>query len=94
MNEHEVDTAGAGDCTTAVLIKELYKDKGVNLVERLSLARLEATLNEAWKVGAKCALAQWRNFGSWFKINGKITYLYEFDDLSRLAIFCIQVSRT
>ena len=47
MNEHVVDTAGAGDWTAAVLIKELYKDKGVNLVERLSLSRLEATLNEA-----------------------------------------------
>lgn len=43
MNEHEVDTAGAGDCTTAALINELYKEKGVNLVECFSLARLEAT---------------------------------------------------
>ena len=43
MNEHVVDTAGAGDCTNAALINDLYKDKEVNSVERLSLARLEAT---------------------------------------------------
>ena len=43
MNEHLVDTAGAGDWTAVALINDLYKDKEVNLVERLSLARLEAT---------------------------------------------------
>lgn len=53
MNEHVVDTAGAGDWTAAALINELYKDKEVNSVERFSLARLEAALNDAQKVGAK-----------------------------------------
>ena len=52
-NDNVLDTSGAGDWTAAALINELYRDKGVNRVERFSKAKLEAALNEAQQVGAK-----------------------------------------
>ena len=53
MNDNVVDTAGAGDWTTAALINELYKDKEVKEIKNLTLAGLKAALNHAQKVGAK-----------------------------------------
>lgn len=53
LNEHVVDTAGAGDWTAAALINGLFKDKEIKRIADYSIAEIEKALNEAQKVGAK-----------------------------------------
>lgn len=52
LNENVVDTAGAGDWTTASLINNLLKDKAIYEICDLLVSDLESALNEAQKVGA------------------------------------------
>lgn len=53
VNEKVVDTAGAGDWTTAALINNLFKDKVMLNICGLLESDLETALNEAQKVGAE-----------------------------------------
>jgi fructokinase len=53
LNEHVVDTAGAGDWTAAALINELFKDKKIKKITDFSKTEIETALNEAQKIGAK-----------------------------------------
>ena len=53
LNEHVVDTAGAGDWTAAALINNLFKGKVMLNISSLSTSDFEAALNEAQKVGAE-----------------------------------------
>lgn len=53
LNEHVVDTAGAGDWTTAALINELFKDKKIKSIANYSASEIETALNESQKVGAR-----------------------------------------
>lgn len=53
LNEHVVDTAGAGDWTAAALINELFKDKAVKRLSDFTNAEIETALNEAQKVGSQ-----------------------------------------
>ena len=53
LNDHVVDTAGAGDWTAAALINELFKDKDTTTMASFTAQALETPLNEAQKVGAK-----------------------------------------
>lgn len=53
LNEHVVDTAGAGDWTAAALINELFKDKETKRIAEYSASEIENALNEAQKVGAQ-----------------------------------------
>ena len=53
LNDHVVDTAGAGDWTAAALINELFKDKNITTMASFTAQALERPLNEAQKVGAK-----------------------------------------
>lgn len=53
LNERVVDTAGAGDWTTATLINILFKDKVVLELSGLLASDLMSVLNEAQKVGAE-----------------------------------------
>lgn len=52
LNDHVVDTAGAGDWTAAALINELYKDKEKQEITDYTPAGLLAALNAAQRVGA------------------------------------------
>lgn len=52
LNDHVVDTAGAGDWTAAALINELYKDKEKQEITDFTPAGLLAALNAAQRVGA------------------------------------------
>ena len=52
-NDKVVDTAGAGDWTAAALINELFKEKEIKDICRLSASEIESALNEAQKVGAR-----------------------------------------
>lgn len=52
LNERVVDTAGAGDWTTAALINNLFKDTLIYGICDLLVSDLESALNEAQKVGA------------------------------------------
>ena len=52
-NEYVVDTAGAGDWTSAALINNLFKDKVMLGICALLESDLETAMNEAQKVGAK-----------------------------------------
>lgn len=52
-NDKVVDTAGAGDWTTAALINELFNDKEIKSIEDFSVCEIESALNEAQKIGAK-----------------------------------------
>lgn len=53
LNDHVVDTAGAGDWTAAALINELFKDKDTTTMASFTAQALEMPLNEAQKVGAQ-----------------------------------------
>lgn len=53
LNEHVIDTAGAGDWTAAALINNLFKGKVMLNISSLLTSDLEAALNEAQKVGAE-----------------------------------------
>lgn len=53
VNDNVIDTAGAGDWTSAALINELFKDKDIKSVNSFSASELGKALNEAQKVGAK-----------------------------------------
>lgn len=53
LNEHVVDTAGAGDWTAAALINILFKDRTVKSLSSFSKTEIETALNEAQKVGAQ-----------------------------------------
>lgn len=53
VNDHVVDTAGAGDWTAAALINELFKDKPVKGITHFSNSVIEASLNKAQKIGAR-----------------------------------------
>ena len=53
LNEHVVDTAGAGDWTAAALINGLFKDKETKRIAEYSAKEIENALNEAQKVGAQ-----------------------------------------
>ena len=53
VNEKVVDTAGAGDWTTAALINYLFKDKVLFGICDLLESDLETALKEAQKVGAE-----------------------------------------
>lgn len=53
VNDHVVDTAGAGDWTAAALINNLFKGKVNQKICDLLESDLETTLNEAQKVGAE-----------------------------------------
>lgn len=50
-NDKVIDTAGAGDWTTAAFINELFKTK--NRISDNSVVEIERALNEAQKVGAQ-----------------------------------------
>lgn len=52
-NDMVVDTAGAGDWTSAAFINELFKDKDIIRIADLSAFEIEKALNEAQKIGAK-----------------------------------------
>lgn len=53
LNEHVVDTAGAGDWTAAALINGLFKDKEIKRIADYSASEIEKALNDAQKVGAQ-----------------------------------------
>lgn len=53
INEHVVDTAGAGDWTAAALINELFSGKAIKSIAEFSAPEIEIALNEAQKVGAR-----------------------------------------
>ena len=53
LNDHVVDTAGAGDWTAAALINELYKGKENQEIFNFTPAALKAALNTAQRVGAQ-----------------------------------------
>lgn len=53
VNEKVVDTAGAGDWTSATLINKLFKDKLMFGISNLLVSDLETALNEAQEVGAE-----------------------------------------
>ena len=53
LNEHVVDTAGAGDWTAAALINGLFKDKEIKRISDYSASEIEKALNDAQKVGAQ-----------------------------------------
>ena len=50
-NDKVIDTAGAGDWTTAAFINELFKTK--NRLSDISVVEIERALNDAQKVGAQ-----------------------------------------
>ncbi len=52
MNEKVIDTAGAGDWTSAALINKLFKDKEFYGISDLLVSDLEIALNEAQQIGA------------------------------------------
>ena len=53
LNNHVVDTAGAGDWTAAALINVLYKDENILDICSFSQTDLEMALNEAQKIGSE-----------------------------------------
>ena len=53
LNDHVVDTAGAGDWTAAALINELYNGKENQPIVGFSNRDIEAALNAAQQMGAK-----------------------------------------
>lgn len=53
LNDHVVDTAGAGDWTAAALINELYKGKENQEIINFTPAALKAALNTAQRIGAQ-----------------------------------------
>ena len=53
LNDHVVDTAGAGDWTAAALINELYKDKEKQEIFNLAPATIVEALNAAQRLGAQ-----------------------------------------
>lgn len=52
LNKHIVDTAGAGDWTSAAFINFLYKGKELRPINDFSKDELENALNEAQRIGA------------------------------------------
>lgn len=50
-NDKVIDTAGAGDWTTAAFINELFKTR--NGIRGISVVEIEKALNEAQKIGAQ-----------------------------------------
>lgn len=50
-NDKVIDTAGAGDWTTAAFINELFKTR--NRISDISVVEIERALNDAQKVGAQ-----------------------------------------
>lgn len=53
LNDHVVDTAGAGDWTAAALINELYKDKEKHEIFNFTPAAIAGALNAAQRIGAQ-----------------------------------------
>ena len=53
LNDHVVDTAGAGDWTAAALINELYSGKEKQPIASFSTYDIEAALNAAQRIGAQ-----------------------------------------
>lgn len=53
LNDHVVDTAGAGDWTAAALINELYNGKENQPIASFSNRDIEAALNASQRVGAQ-----------------------------------------
>lgn len=53
LNDHVVDTAGAGDWTAAALINELYSGKEKQPIASFSTHDIEAALNAAQRIGAQ-----------------------------------------
>lgn len=52
LNEHVVDTSGAGDWTAAALINELFSGKNIKSIAEFSASEIELALNEAQRIGA------------------------------------------